>query len=48
MKVPVIIVTSDDSPDTTRRALRLGANTVLLKPVMTDNLEKALKKVGLP
>ncbi len=46
-KVPVIIVTSDDQPQTSQRAMDGGANAVIIKPVMTDILEKALKKAGL-
>jgi len=44
--VPVIIVTSDDQPETTRRAHDGGANGVVLKPVMVDILEAALQKAG--
>ena len=46
-KVPVIIVTSDDQPQTSKRAMDGGANEVIIKPVMTDILEKTLKKVGI-
>ena len=45
--VPVIIVTSDDQPETTQRALTGGANAVVLKPVMVTILEGALKKAGI-
>jgi chemosensory pili system protein ChpA (sensor histidine kinase/response regulator) len=45
--VPVIIVTSDDQPETTQRALASGANSVVLKPVMIAILEGALKKAGI-
>jgi CheY-like chemotaxis protein len=45
--VPVVIVTSDDQPETTRRALEGGAAAVVLKPVMVDILESALKKLGM-
>jgi PleD family two-component response regulator len=45
--VPVIIVTSDDQPETARRAQRDGASSIVLKPVMVDILETALKKTGL-
>lgn len=47
MNVPVIVVTSDDQPETTQRALKGGANAVVIKPVMPDTLEEALKKIGL-
>jgi PleD family two-component response regulator len=45
--VPVVIVTSDDQPETARRAQRDGASSIVLKPVMVDILETALKKTGL-
>ncbi|MGB8214584.1 MAG: response regulator [Anaerolineales bacterium] len=45
--VPVIIVTSDDQPETAQRALAGGANAVILKPVMVGILEGALKKAGI-
>ncbi len=47
MHVPVIIVTSDDQPETAKKALREGASSVVLKPVMMDILETALKKIGI-
>lgn len=47
VNVPVIVVTSDDQPETTQRALKGGANAVVIKPVMPDTLEDALKKIGL-
>ncbi len=46
--VPVIVITSDDQPETHQRMLRGGANAVLLKPVNFDTLEAALKTVNLP
>lgn len=44
---PVIIVTSDDQPETRQRVLRGGALTILLKPVTIDLLESALRKAGI-
>ncbi len=46
-KVPVVIVTSDDQPQTSKRAMDGGANAVIIKPAMADILEKTLKKVGI-
>ncbi len=46
-KMPVIIVTSDDQPQTSKHAKDEGANAVIIKPVMADILEKVLKKVGI-
>lgn len=45
--VPVIVVTSDDQPETTQHALAGGANAVVLKPVMVGTLEGALKTSGI-
>lgn len=45
--VPVIVITSDDQPETTRRALDGGAHAVLLKPIMAGLLENALRGAGL-
>lgn len=45
--VPVIIVTSDDQPETEQRAIKSGASAVVIKPVMIDFLETALKKAGV-
>jgi CheY-like chemotaxis protein len=46
-KVPVVIATSDDQPQTSKRALEGGANAVLIKPVMVDMVEKVLQKTGI-
>jgi PleD family two-component response regulator len=45
--VPIIIVTSDDQPETRERALKCGASDVVIKPAMIDFLEAALKKTGI-
>ena len=45
--VPVIVVTSDDQPETAQRVAELKARALVLKPVMLDTLEAALKKAGL-
>jgi CheY-like chemotaxis protein len=45
--VPVIIVTSDDQPETAQRAMRSGASAVIIKPVMAEILEGALKDTGI-
>jgi CheY-like chemotaxis protein len=46
-KIPVVIVTSDDQPLTYKRAKEGGAESVIIKPVMVDLLEKALIKIEL-
>ena len=47
MKSPVIIITSDDQPETKQRVLEGGAQAVLIKPVTFEVLEGAFKKAGL-
>ena len=47
MGIPVIIVTSDDQPETARRAMDGGAAAIVIKPVMIELVEEALKKIGL-
>jgi CheY-like chemotaxis protein len=47
MKVPVIVITSDDQPETRQRVMRGGAQAMLIKPATIDALEGALKKVGV-
>jgi CheY-like chemotaxis protein len=44
--VPVIVVTSDDQPETRRKVMKLGANVLIIKPATIDALEEALRKVG--
>ena len=41
--VPVIVITSDDQPETRRRVLRAGAATMIVKPATIDSLEAALQ-----
>jgi CheY-like chemotaxis protein len=47
MKVPVIVITSDDQPETRQRVLQGGAQAILIKPATIDSLEAALKKAGI-
>jgi PleD family two-component response regulator len=47
MKVPVIVITSDDQPETRQRVMRGGAQAMLIKPATIDALEGALKKSGV-
>lgn len=44
--VPVIVITSDDQPETRRKVMRLGANLMIIKPATIDVLENGLKKAG--
>ncbi len=43
--VPVFIITSDDQPETRKKVMKLGANSMIIKPATIDALEVALKKV---
>jgi len=45
LPVPVLVITSDDQPETRRKVLKLGANMLSLKPATIDALEEALRKV---
>ncbi len=45
--VPVIVVTSDDQPETARRAQAMNVKAMIIKPVMLETLEAAVKKAGL-
>ena len=46
-KVPVIVVTSDDQPETRQQVMKGGAQAILIKPATIDALEGALKKAGI-
>lgn len=46
-KVPVIVVTSDDQPETRQHMIRGGAQAMVIKPATIDALEAALKKAGV-
>jgi DNA-binding NarL/FixJ family response regulator len=43
----VIVITSDDQPETRQRVMRGGAQAMLIKPATIDALEGALKKAGV-
>jgi CheY-like chemotaxis protein len=45
--VPVVVVTSDDQPETRQRVLKGGAQAILIKPVPLDALEGILRKTGI-
>jgi CheY-like chemotaxis protein len=45
--VPVIVITSDDQPETRARVLAGGAIAMLIKPATIDSLEDALQKAGI-
>lgn len=47
MKVPVVIITSDDQPETRQHVMRGGAQAMVIKPVTIEILEGAFKKAGI-
>lgn len=47
MKIPVIVITSDDQPETKQRVIKGGAQAVLIKPVTVEVIEAAFKKAEL-
>jgi len=44
MRVPVVVITSDDQPETRSKVLRLGATAIVIKPATIESLETALRK----
>ena len=42
--VPVVIITSDDQPETRQKVMQLGAQAILIKPVTLDALEEGMRK----
>jgi PleD family two-component response regulator len=44
LAIPVIIITSDDQPETRQRVMQLGAQSMIIKPATIDSLEEALRK----
>ncbi|MBT3315445.1 MAG: response regulator [Anaerolineae bacterium] len=47
MNVPVIVVTSDDQPETRKRVMDGGAETMIIKPASLHQLESALRDTGV-
>lgn len=45
--VPVIVVTSDDQPESAQRAIENGATAYVIKPITLDVLEETLKALDL-
>ena len=45
--IPVIVITSDDQPETRDRVLKDGATAILIKPATLDSLERALIKANI-
>jgi CheY-like chemotaxis protein len=47
LNTPVVIITSDDQPETKEKALKQGASRVLYKPAEFDAIEKVLADFNL-
>ena len=47
LAVPVIIITSDDQPETRQKVLQLGAQSIIIKPATIDSLEESLRKAKI-
>ncbi len=45
--VPVIVITSDDQPETRTRVMKGGASAMIIKPATLESLEENLKKIGV-
>lgn len=45
--VPVIVVTSDDQPESADRAMQNGATAYVIKPITLDVLEATLKSLDI-
>ncbi|HSM71282.1 MAG TPA: response regulator [Anaerolineales bacterium] len=45
--IPVIVITSDDQPETREKVMKLGAAAIIIKPATIDSLEEALKTLKL-
>lgn len=46
-QVPVVVVTSDDQPETAQRVRETGALKMMLKPATVEGLETVLKQANL-
>jgi len=42
--VPVVIITSDDQPETRQKVMKLGAQAMVIKPATLDSLEEGMRK----
>ena len=45
--IPVIVITSDDQPETRARVLKGGATAMIIKPATLETLEENLRKIGI-
>lgn len=46
-EIPVIVISSDDQPDTRKRVMDGGATAMLIKPATLDALEGALQQANV-
>jgi CheY-like chemotaxis protein len=46
-QIPVVVVTSDDQPETARRVRETGALKIILKPATVEGLAKVLNQTNL-
>lgn len=47
MNIPVVVITSDDQPETREKVMKLGATALIIKPATIDSLEEAFKKAKM-
>jgi len=45
--VPVLVITSDDQPETHQKVMKLGATDLIIKPATIDTLEESLKRARM-
>jgi len=45
--IPVVVITSDDQPETKKRVMEGGATAMLIKPATLDALEEVLKEAKI-
>jgi len=47
VNVPVLVITSDDQPETREKVMKMGATALIIKPATIDSLESALQEAKL-
>ncbi|NOZ00092.1 MAG: response regulator [Chloroflexi bacterium] len=47
VSVPVVVITSDDQPETRQRVMKGGAQGMIIKPASLEQLEDALKQASV-
>jgi CheY-like chemotaxis protein len=45
--VPVIVITSDDQPETAQKAIETGVLAMIIKPATVDRIEAVLRSAGV-